>query len=236
MIGQARRFFRQATIAPVADGAFAIMLDERELKSPAGARVLVPTRALAEAVAEEWESQAEQIEPRTMQITQMVFAALDGGSGARDERVDFVAAFAETDLCCYRAGAPTELALIQEAVWGPLLRWFEADLRVSMPVTTGVMAAPARAAVAAVVAFARQLDEFSLAGFAQAIGLSGSAVIGLALLRGHIGVDEAFEAATVDEAWNMRHWGRDDEAVARLDQVRAELAAVARYFQVLRHD
>lgn len=236
MIGQARRFFKQATIAPVADGAFAIMLDKRELKSPAGARVVVPTRALAEAVAEEWESQAERIEPRTMQITQMVFAALDGGPGARQERVDFVAAFAETDLCCHRAGAPSELTAIQEAVWGPLLRCFEEDLGVNVPVTTGVIAAPAPRAVEAVIAFARQLDEFSLVGFAQAVGLSGSVVIGFALLRGRIAADGAFEAATVDEAWNMKHWGRDDEAVARLDRLRVDLAAAARYLRVLRHD
>lgn len=236
MIGQARRFFEQATVAAVAEGAFAIMLDERELKSPAGARVLVPTRALAEAVAEEWDTQVERIEPRTMQITQMVFAALDGGAVAREERVDFVAAFAETDLCCHRAGAPRELTAIQEAVWGPLLRCFEEDLGVNMPVTTGVIAAPARGAVEAIVAFARQLDEFSLVGFAQAAGLSGSVVIGLGLLRGRIAADDAFEAATVDEAWNMKHWGRDDEAVARLDRLRVDLAAAARYLQLLRHD
>jgi chaperone required for assembly of F1-ATPase len=231
---EARRFYQHVSIA-LAEGAFAVMLDERELKSPAGVRVRVPTSALAGALAAEWDAHTERIRPLAMPLTQLAFATVDGGPGAREQRIAYVGAFAETDLCCHRAEAPAELTAQQEAIWGPLVRWAEDYLQVTFPVVAGVIARPAPRAVAAVEARARDLDDFSLTGLAQAVGLSGSAVIGLAMLRGRVSAEAAFAAATLDEAWNMARWGYDDEAAARLERTRAVIAAAARFLEALGH-
>lgn len=212
------------------------MLDERELKSPRGILVRMPRRALADAVAEEWDAQGERIEPGSMPLTQLVFAAIDGGAHAREERIEFVSAHVETDLCRYRAEEHSELGRIQEATWGPLLRWIEGDFGVSLPAVVGIVVSPAPTAAEAVCAWLRELDDFLLTGLAQAVGLSGSTVIGLALLRNRIGADEAFAAATIDEAWNMARWGRDEEAVSRLERLRVALNGVARFFAALQYD
>jgi chaperone required for assembly of F1-ATPase len=232
----ARRFYKHVTASSADAGLFAIMLDERVLRSPQGMRVCVPTRALAEAVAKEWDAQAGRIEPRTMPLTQLAFAALDGGPHARAERVAFISAFAETDLCCHRAEGPIELATAQDRAWGPLLSWLEGDLGVSLPVVRGVIPAPSHDAVRAIADHARELDDFFLTGLAHATGLTGSVVIALSLARGRIAAAEAFTAATIDEAWNMQHWGRDSEAEARLARLCADLEAVARYLEALRRD
>ena len=55
--------------------------------------------------------------------------------------------------------------------------------------------------------------------------LTGSALIVLALIDGALGFDAAWAAAHVDEDWQWRLWGQDEEAserrAARLKDMRA---------------
>lgn len=225
----AKRFYKAATAA-----GGSVMLDARALKTPAGHLFCAPTPALAEAVAGEWQAQTSEIVPARMPLTQLAFAAIDGGADARAERIAFVTKYGETDLCCHRAETPAELVARQAAAWDDLLAWGGEALGVRLPVVTGVVAARVEAgALEALASAAATLDDFRLTALAHATGLSGSALIGFALTRGRIGAEQAFAASALDDLWSLERWGEDAEARARLEKLRAALDAAARFVAAL---
>jgi chaperone required for assembly of F1-ATPase len=226
-----RRFYKAARVAD--DGA-GVMLDERRLRTPKGAPFAAPTRALAEAIAAEWNGQGEHILPASMPLTQLAFAAIDHTPARRDDLHGYVAKFGETDLVAHRAAAPAPLVSRQSAHWDPLVAWGERALGVSLPVVIGV--SPARthaAAIGALRAHAAALDDFQLTALAQATGLAGSALIAFALLRGERDAAQAFEAALLDELYQLETWGEDAEGRARVERARADFAALEAFLRAL---
>ncbi|MBY0565230.1 MAG: ATPase [Hyphomonadaceae bacterium] len=228
-----RRFYKAAQVSKSADG-FGVLLDTRALRTPGGAVFCAPTQALAVAVAREWDSQGAVIVPASMPLTQIAFAALDGGEAARAERVAYVVKFGETDLCCHRADAPAALAAQQTATWDPLIAWGEEALDVRLPVVAGIIAAKVPGeALKRLRDRALALDDFRLTALAQATGLAGSALIAFALIEERLAAGQAYVAAALDDLWSLEHWGEDEEARARLERLRGDLEAVARFVACL---
>ncbi|MES1158804.1 MAG: ATP12 family protein [Terricaulis silvestris] len=232
-IEAARRFYKDASVREDA-GGFAIMLDERELKTPGQRPFRLPKRALAAAIAAEWQAQDKQIVPATMPMTRFAAVAIDHTHAARDERIGIVAKYAETDLVCHRADTPAALSARQKTMWDPLLAWAERDLNLFLPVVTGVIAADISPAQLAAVRWgADGLDDFALTALTHTAGLAGSCVIAFALQRGRLDAEGAFQAACLDDLWSQEKWGADAEAIARLDRFHAEFEEVARFFSLL---
>ena len=228
-----KRFYKAAEAAPV-DGGHEVRLDGRPVNTPAKSRLIVPGAALAAALAEEWNAQGETIDPDTMPLTQLANTTIDRVARQREEVVAGVLAYAETDLLCYRADQPESLAERQNAVWQPLLDWAALTFDAPLTVTRGVL--PTRQPQASLDALARAVsacDAFRLAGVSQAAGLLGSIVLALALSAGRIGAREAFDVAHLDDLYQQELWGEDDEAVVRLDRLRAEIAATERFLRLL---
>lgn len=228
-----KRFYKE--VGTVEDAAgFGVSLDGRALKTPGGAYFRVPTRSLAKGVADEWDAQGERILPASMPLTQFAFAAVDHTPGRREDLVAHVAKYGETDLCCHRADQPAALAARQSAAWDPLLDWARAELKLDLPVVVGVMAARIEPSVMDQLRhIAKGQDDFRLTLLAHATGLAGSAIIGLALTYCLIDAVRAYDAATIDEHWSIERWGEDGEARARLDGMRAEFEALARFASAL---
>lgn len=228
-----RRFYTNASVAAAPPG-FGVALDARALKTPAGAAFAVPTRALARACADEWNAQGDHIVPESMALTQLAFAAIDWTATSREQRGAYVGSYAETDLCCHRAEAPPALAARQSAAWDPLVEWGAETLGVRLPVVVGVIAASVGdQSLAALRARALSLDDFRLTALSQAVGLSGSALIGFAMLERRLDAEAAFAAAALDDLWSLEHWGEDEEARGRLERLRAEFEALSRYLHAL---
>lgn len=228
-----KRFYKQATAAPL-DGGFTVLLDGRGVKTPARAALVVPTQALAAAMAEEWAGQGEKIDPRTMWLTKLANTAIDRVAPRRETVIDEIVAFAETDLICYRVDHPVELARRQAAHWGPLVAWAAETLRAELKVTESIVhVAQSEAALAVLKSAIAAADAFALAALHNAVTLTGSAVIGLALLRGRLDAQQAFDAAHVDEAWQTELCGEDEDETARLALRKAELLDTVRFLALL---
>lgn len=209
-------------------------LDKRTLKTPSGKPLHLPTPALAEAIAGEWDAQGEHIVPASMPVTQLAFAAIDWTPQSRPQLIEYVAKYGETDLLCHRADAPPPLVARQSEAWDALLNWARDAHSIQLPVVAGVIAAPRdEASLARIRDHAEALDDFRLTALAQAAGLAGSAIIALALLQGRLDAEAAFHAAALDELWSLENWGEDAEARARLDRQRGEFAALARFVAAL---
>ena len=228
-----RRFYRAASAGPV-EGGFAVLLDGRVAKTPGAARLVAPTRALAELIAAEWEAQAERIEFPRMPATRLAFTAIDRTAAAHAAVAGEVAAYAGSDLVCYLAEAPQALAELEAAAWGPWRAWAEAELGAALTPSFGI--APVvqdPEALARVEALAAGLDDFSLSGLAYAAALYGSAVLAFAVARGALDASEAFELSRLDEAFQEEQWGVDAEAAARTAVMRGQAAMLGAWFSAL---
>lgn len=233
MTEPARRFYKTAA-AVERDGGFAVSLDQRTLRTPKGALFIAPTRALADAVAAEWNAQDEHIRPATMPLTQLALAAIDTTDERRATLAQDLAKYAETDLICHRADAPEALVERQSAAWDPIVAWAEERFQFPLPVVAGVI--PAGVPQQQLAVLEREigaLDDFRRTALAQAISLAGSAMIGFALLEGRIDAGQAYAAAALDDEWSLERWGEDEEARARLDRLRGSLDAVGRFVAAL---
>jgi chaperone required for assembly of F1-ATPase len=229
-----KRFYRTVAAAPGA-GGHAILLDGKPVRTPDKAPLALPTAALAERVAAEWAAQEKDIQPETMPLTQLANTAIDRLPARREAVVAEIAGYAGTDLVCYRADRPVELAARQAAAWQPLLDWLEARHAARLAVVDGLLpAAQPDAAIAAVQAAVAAHDDFALAALHLATGAAGSVVIALALAEGEIDPEAAFAAAHVDELFQVERWGEDAEAAGRRDRILADLRAAADFIVLCR--
>jgi chaperone required for assembly of F1-ATPase len=223
-----KRFYAQAGVEE-RDGAFALVLDGRPARTPAKRPLAVPTRALAQALADEWQAQDAVLDPRAMPLTRIVNSGLDGVVGNEAAVVDDMARYAGSDLLCYRAGEPEALVAAQSAAWDPILAWAREALGAQFVLGEGVVhVRQPEAAVAAVRERLAAQPPLALAGLHVMTTLTGSVLIALAVAAGRIGVEEAWAAAHVDEHHQERLWGEDEEALHRRALREAEFRAAAR--------
>lgn len=228
-----RRFYERASVNETGAG-FGVTLDSRTVTTPGGVAFVVPTRALAELCADEWNAQAEHIVPATMPASQIAFATLDWtAKGSRNDLVDYIVAFGETDLCCHRADAPSALVNRQAELWDPIVSWGESKLGVRLPVVVGIIAAAAPEELSRLRDVVSRLPDLKLTALAQATGLAGSVLVGFALVSGALSPEQAFQAAALDDLWSLDHWGDDPEVRARLEHQQAEFKAIARFVTAL---
>jgi chaperone required for assembly of F1-ATPase len=222
-----RRFYEAVTVAR-RDGGFALLLDGHTARTPGRAPLAVGDEAVATALAAEWAAQGAVLDPKAMPLTRIVNAAIDRVSGEMDAVRAEIARYAMTDLVCYRAEGPAGLVAAEDARWSPLVAWAQDALRIRLALAQGVMAVAQDPSVAAAVRRAVEpLDPLRLAALSAVTTLTGSAVIGLALHAGRLSADAAWEAAHVDEDWQMSQWGRDEMALAARAGRRREFDAAA---------
>jgi len=209
-----RRFHDTASTIAAAEG-FAIELDRKGVRTPAGRVLAAPTQKLGQAIADEWDAQRDLIDPAKMPLTRLANSIIDGVADSPAAVAAEIAKYLGTDLLCYRAGSPQGLVESQERHWGPILAWARDALSARFLLAEGVVpiAQPDTALAAARAAI--PTDPWRLGAVYTVTTLTGSALIALALQRGALTADAAWQAAHVDEDWNIAQWGEDDLALER---------------------
>lgn len=228
-----KRFWKEARA--VAEGAgFAVRLDDRPVRTPAKALLVVPTAELAGAIAAEWNAQDKIITPEAMPMTRSANAAIDKVAPNIAGVVAEIAGYGATDHLCYRAEAPGDLVARQVDAWDPLVAWAAATHGARLTVTTGVMhvAQPSdsvqrlRQAVAG-------LGPFTLTALHDLVALSGSLIIGLRALHADADIDGLWQVSRIDEDWQAEKWGQDDEAAATTAEKRRAFNHAARFHRLV---
>jgi chaperone required for assembly of F1-ATPase len=231
--GLPRRFYKAVTLGKAPEGV-RVLLDGKPIRTPAKRELALPTRGLAEAVAAEWQAQGDHVYPGSMPLTRLVNSAIDGIAGREDEVRADIAKYAASDLVCYRAEAPVELVARQAAAWDPVLAWARDVLGARLSLGQGIV--PVRQpeqAIAAVERALAPLDALALAAHHVMATLTGSALLALAHGRGHLTARAAWDAAHIDEDWQISQWGEDAEAAARRASRWAEMQAASRLLGLL---
>ncbi len=233
-LAKPRRFYRSASVQPQGEG-FAVALDGRVARTPAGAPLVLPSRALAELVAGEWAAQGETVDLAAMPASRLAATALDRAVLAGAALAEEVARYAGSDLLCYFAEAPDALVARQAQAWEPVLAWAEAALGLRFVRAAGIVPQPQpRETLDRVRALAAALDPFAQVGLVFATALFGSAVLALAVERGALTGEAAFALSRLDEAYQEQHWGVDAEAAARTERLRRDAAMLQAWFEAIR--
>ena len=231
---KARRFWKAVETVPV-DGGWEVRLDDRPVRTPAKAALVLPTRSLAAAVGEEWDAVGEAIDPGAMPVTRAANSAIDKAAPQRAALIDELAGFGETDLLAYRAAHPEGLVARQAAEWDPLLDWADARFGARLAPVTGVMYAPQDpVAIAALRAPLEASDAFALTALSDLVSLSGSLVIGLRAAELEGDPEALWRASRLDELWQAELWGADEEAEAAAALKGRAFADAARFHALSR--
>ncbi len=225
-----KRFWTDSSVVEQENG-FGVTLDGRPLKTPAKALLVVPTIALAEAIAAEWAAAGETVDPRAMPFTGLANAAIDR---ADDDLVAGIIRYAGSDQFCYRAEGPTPLVERQAEAWDALLGWARRRYDVDFATCSGVVhVAQPSETIRKLGQAVATLDQFRLAALSPLVTIGGSLVAGLAVLEKAVPAEAAWEAVSLDERWQLEKWGSDAEAEAALDAKRADFLAAAAFLELL---
>ncbi len=229
-----KRVYKKVAVEAVA-GGYRVTLDGKPLHTPARVPLVLPQRPLLEAVAAEWDAQADKVQPETMPVMQLVSTAIDRVVPQRDRIATDIAEYAATDLVCYRAELPAELVARQHRIWQPLVDWVRREFDAPLTVTAGVMPRPQPPeALQALRRAIDGLDDLELTGLQALTGMCGSLVIALALRSGFIDADEAWAASQLDESFQIEKWGEDAEAAKRRQVLLTDIRNTARFLELLR--
>jgi chaperone required for assembly of F1-ATPase len=221
-----RRFYAEAAAGAPEGGLAPVLLDGRPVRTPARALLATPA-AVAAGIAAEWNAQGELIEPASMPLTRLANTAIDGVAAAVAPVQADIATIATSDLVLYRADRPEGLVARQRAAWDPVVADAESRFGVRLYLTEGVMPVSQDERLEAAVRAALPADPLPLAALHQLTTLTGSAFMAIACRAGALSFEEAWEAAHVDEDWNIMEWGEDAEAAERREIRRRDAAAAA---------
>jgi chaperone required for assembly of F1-ATPase len=225
-----KRFYKKAE-AGTAPGGFVVRLDGKPIRTVMQHNLIFPSLTLAEAIANEWEAQGADIIPASMPLTQLANTMADKVKGQDRAAMNIeVLKYGASDLVCYFAASPADLVKRQEHHWLPLLLWMEKEHGVKLERVSGIQYhnQPPQS-LEKLNGIISGLDAPAFTVLQAATAASGSAVIGLALADGYLDADAAYEAACVDELYQLEKWGEDALARKRLDHIRSELAAISRF-------
>ena len=228
-----KRFWKDVAVVPTEDG-WSVELDGRPIRTPARQLLVVPTEALAKAIASEWSAVRETVDPRAMPLTGLANAAIDRVAPDKAAFAASLAKYAEADLACYRADTPSKLVELQAEHWDALLSWGRRRFDVDFVTTAGIThVQQPQATVDRLSHAVAALDSFRLAALSPLITTGGSLIAALAVLEGGFTPDQAWDAVTVDDRWQLEQWGADAEAETALENRRADFMAAARFLELL---
>ena len=213
-----KRFWKNVHVVLSETGYF-IKLDDKILKTPANKQMMLPTEALAKKVASEWGQQVEEIDPTTMPFTKSSNAALDKVSEQFEEVSSLLGEYGDTDLLYYRADSPPELQKRQKTGWDPIVKWAENTFKVQINCGTGIVYIPQNEKLFSEIRKKiSNLSIFELTALYDMVSITGSLILGLAIINGRLSAEEAYQLSRIDEQWQLEQWGEDEEAQVASNQ------------------
>lgn len=228
-----KRFYKTVSVEEES-GRFQVLLDGRKARTRGKNPLAAPAKALAGALAAEWDAQADYIDQNAMPLTGILSTGIDGGDEAAGQWRSEIVGYLKSDLICYRATEPAALVRRQAESWDGYIEFMCAEFGAALVATSGVIAVdqPQMAVDAVDKALSAQSPE-TLFALRLAAAIAGSAAMALALWRSAFPPEEIFEASRVDERFQEERWGEDGEAKARENRMRAEFMAISRFLRLL---
>lgn len=228
-----KRFYKTIDIGPT-DGGFTVLLDGRAIRTPLKTALALPNEGLASAIAHEWAAQSDVIRPASMPLTKHANTVIDRISPQREAVIDEIARYGTSDLICYRADWPSDLAITQADTWDPLVAWANTRFDISLTLTSGILyqEQPSEATNRLYQAVA-SLTDWELAPLHTLTTILGSLIIALAAHSQHLDAEQAWKAGQLDELYQASKWGEDALAAQARANKKAEIVAAYEFLSLL---
>ena len=228
----AKRFYDEVTVEEI-EGAWSVLLDGKQLRTPGKLKLAVLSKALAERISAEWEAQRDRINPSLMPVTRLANVAIEQTPDNRDLLIAEARRYAETDLLCFRAPQPRVLKERQSQAWDRWIDW-AADKGVALETTETLQAVthPAES-LTAVERFAGSLDDLKLTLFVHLIAVYGSVILAKAVMLQALTAEEAFDLSRTDHDYQIELWGEDEEQADIISDLRKETVALGQILEFL---
>lgn len=222
-----KRFYQSVSVQEGAAG-YSIYLDKRAVQTPLKHDVILPSQALAEAVATEWDAAGRDetdIDPSLMPIFSMAVTVADRVDGQENILRDELMRYGGNDVICYRAATDTgDIHAHQKEHWDSWCQWAETELGVGLVLTEGLMPVNQPDNVQhALAELVSGIDGWQLGCGYRAVTLGGSFVLGYAFLQRKLSANSLFDLCFLDELYQNKKWGLDEEAALRHTNIRSEL-------------
>jgi chaperone required for assembly of F1-ATPase len=228
-----KRFYETVSVAIVDDG-YVVELDGRVIRTPLKDPLTLPTKALAEKIAAEWDGQGDEVDPKSMPFTQLSNGAQDLLGQHREQVIDTLVGFIDADLICYRASNPNDLVARQTAHWQPLVDWFADEFGVALKVTDSLALIKQDVRLAPVLRQKIQShNNLQISALHELATISKSISVALAVTAGRLNVEQAWAVARVDEDFQISRWGEDEEAVEHARLLRQSFDEAALLWQMV---
>ena len=210
-----KRFYKEVTTAQK-DGGWRVLLDGRGIKTAGGRPQVLPSTAMAEAMAAEWRAQGEELDTATFPLRDLADFAIDAMATDPALALREILPYAETDTLCYRADPEDALYQRQLSVWEPLLVEAEARHGLTFPRVSGILHKPVPPeTLTRLEAMIADKDAFTLAALRMLSSLAASLTIALAAIEPRADAEALWKAANLEEDWQVELWGEDWEAAER---------------------
>ena len=230
-----KRFWKQVSVVETEDG-WRVLLDGRAIKTVAGRAQVVPTQELAQAMAQEWVAQDEEIDPGLFVFRDLADFAIDVVGPERDSQISDILRYGETDTLCYRGEAGEPLADRQLDVWEPLLEAAERRYDVRFERVAGILHRPQpETTLQRLRTVLETHDDFGLSAIKTMANLAASLTVALAALREDADITNLWDAANLEEDWQAELWGKDAEAMDRRQKRLAQFTAAAQFARLSGH-
>lgn len=234
-----KRFYNLVSTKKTGDG-YVIQLDGKTVNTPLGQSLAAPTEALAEAIVLEWAGQEEKVKPETMPLTQFLTTAIDKIRD-REAITESVMRYLDTDLVCYWAKEPEDLAKRQKEIWGRWVKWFDEHFEVPLHTTKKIDAIKQEEeAHKRAWNYIETLDDYYFTIVHVMTSLSGSMIMALAFSEGDITPEEIFESSYLEELYRGEIYNEDVHGVAPNEEAEREAfmrdAQAAKQFLELAND
>lgn len=227
-----KKFYKTVSLVKLEDG-YSVSLDEKPIKTPLKHDLVIPTKQLAEAIKGEWEAQEDTIIPSSMPLFQLMNTMLDKMSNDNAEYKKQVLEYSKTDLICYFADENDELCKIEKDTWGSIINWLNSEYRIDLKTTNGI--AYIEQSSDSLNKFKDIVDgltAYELTAIQAVVPIMGSIVIPLAILKKHMSIEDAFDAAFLDEIYQMKKWGNDPEIKKKHKEIIAEINNIYKFLEL----
>ena len=226
---QLSRFYQLAT-AESEGQYFSVRLDGKKINTPAGNELLLPSLIMAESVAAEWQNQKSTIDVLSMPLMQLASTAIDRVSSERCSVLKQLVQYGGSDLLCYRATSPNELVEAQVAAWQPILDWLATELEIRLIVTSEINYLEQDIETLHRIHQTLALfGDFNLTAVLRLTQIFNSLALALAVTKDKITWEEGYDLGFLDETYQARRWGEDQEAAERLNNLKSEARMAARF-------
>ena len=230
-----KKFWKNVEVKKKIENSFVILLDERILKTPLQKDLIFLNHKIAIETALEWDINEKEINTDNMIFYGLISTAIDKVNNNRGSYIENILGFVNTDLICYRADSPNELVELQNISWNPIIALIKEYIDVDLKSFIGVM--PSKQPLEIFLRLKVLINNFSdiqISALYRITNLTGSIYISLCILKGDILKNKAFELSFLDELWQAKNWGAEEEASDKRDKIAQELNRIISFVELIR--